>query len=95
MSKKPLATIRIKIQTRRDGAIYITSDDMPGLWLWGKDHEQVFRSIAPTIEELYKLNEGRTVKAREALSSRFARWFAQGSRCKHLQDYRYMITSKQ
>lgn len=95
MSKKLLATIRIKIQTRRDGTIYISSDDMPGLWLWGKDHGQVFRSIVPTIEELYRLNEGRAVKAREALSSRLARWFAQGSRCKHLQDYRYMITSKQ
>jgi hypothetical protein len=95
MPEKPLTTVRIKIQTRLDGTIYISSDDMPGLWLWGRDHGQVFRSIAPTIEELYRLNEGRTVKAREALSSRFVRWFAQGSRCKHLQDYRYMITSKQ
>ena len=62
MLEKPLATIRIKIQTRGDGTVYISSDDMPGLWLWGKDHDQVFRSIVPTIEELYKLNEGRTVK---------------------------------
>ena len=95
MLEKPLATIRIKIQTRRDGTVYISSDDMPGLWLWGKDHDLVFRSIIPTIEELYRLNKGQAVKAREALSSRFARWFAQSSRCNRLQDYRYMITSKQ
>ena len=68
MSKKPLAIIRIKIQARHDGTIYISSEDMPGLWLWGKDRDQVFRSIAPTIEELYRLNEGRTVKVREASS---------------------------
>ena len=78
MSKKPLAIIRIKIQARHDGTIYISSEDMPGLWLWGKDHAQVFRSIAPTIEELYKLNEGLTVKARETPLFRFARWFARG-----------------
>jgi hypothetical protein len=77
MSEKPLATIHIKIQSRSDGTVYISSDDMPGLWLWGKDHDQVFRSIIPTIEELYRLNEGQAVKAREAPPSRFARWFAQ------------------
>ena len=75
MPEKSLTTVRIKIQTRSDGTIYISSDDMPGLWLWGKDHEQVFRSIAPTIEELYRLNEGRTVKVREAPLSQLTRWF--------------------
>lgn len=95
MPEESLATIRIKIHTRRDGIIYISSEDMPGLWLWGRDHDQVFRGIAPTIEELYKLNEGRTVKARETLFSRFLHWFARGSRSIRLQDYRYMITSKQ
>ena len=77
MPEKPLATIRIKIQTRGDGTVYISSEEMPGLWLWGKDHDQVFRSIAPTIEELYRLNEGRTVKAREAPRSQSACWFVQ------------------
>jgi len=28
MSEKPLATIRINIHTRRDGTIYISSEDM-------------------------------------------------------------------
>ena len=74
---KPLATIRIKIETRDDGTVYISSNDMPGLWLWGKDQESVFRSIAPTIEELYKLSQGESVKAQIAPVSGFARWFAQ------------------
>lgn len=71
MPEQPLATIRIKIHTRRDGTVYISSDDIPGLWLWGRDHDQVFRSIGPTIEELYRLNENRTVKARKAPPFRF------------------------
>ena len=75
MSEKPLTTICIKIQTRHDGTVYISSDDMPGLWLWGKNHDLVFRSIAPTIEELYRLNEGRTIKVREAPLSQLTRWF--------------------
>lgn len=75
MPERPLATIRIKIQTRRDGTVYISSDDIPGLWLWGRDHDQVFRSIAPTIEELYRCNKGRTVKVREAPLSQSTRWF--------------------
>jgi hypothetical protein len=77
MPAKPLTTIHIRIQTRSDGTVYISSDDMPGLWLWGKDHDRVFRSIAPTIEELYKLNEGQAVKVREAPLSQSTRWFVQ------------------
>ncbi len=77
MLMKPLATIRINIETRNDGTVYISSDDMPGLWLWGKNLEQVFGSIIPTIEELYKHSQGQSVKAQAAPPSRFARWFAQ------------------
>jgi hypothetical protein len=95
MPEKPHAILRIKIQARSDGTVYISSDDIPGLWLWGRECDQVFRSIAPTIEELYKFNEGRTVKARETLFSLLLRWLAQRSCFIRLQDYRYMITSKQ
>lgn len=77
MPGKLLATIRIKIQPRRDGTVYISSDDMPGLWLWGKNHNQVFRSIGPTIEELYRRNKGRTVKARVTPRSQLTRWLVQ------------------
>lgn len=77
MPMKPLATIRIKIEIRNDGTVYISSNDMPGLWLWGKNQDQVFQSIIPTIEELYKDRQGEAVEVKAAPSSRFARWFAQ------------------
>ena len=77
MPMKPLATIHIKIDTRADGTLYISSDDMPGLWLWGKDHDLVYRSIIPTIEELYKDGQGQTVKAKEAPRSKPERWYGQ------------------
>jgi hypothetical protein len=75
MSEKPLVTIRIKIQTRSDGTVYISSDDIPGLWLWGRDRDQVFKSVAPTIEELFRYNKGLKVKVREAPLSQLTRWF--------------------
>lgn len=57
---KEADTVTIKVE-HKDGGIYISSDDVPGLWLWGSDPEQVFSDIVPTIRELYKLNNGRTV----------------------------------
>lgn len=77
MAEMPLATIHIKKDFRADGTVYISSDDMPGLWLWGKDHDLVYRSIIPTIAELYKLNQGEPVKVQAAPISGLARWFAQ------------------
>jgi len=74
---KPLATVHIKIDTRADGTVYISSDDMPGLWLWGKNQDRLFQSIIPTIEELYKLSQGEAVKVQEAPRSKLSRWFAQ------------------
>ena len=74
---KPLATVHIKIDARADGTVYISSNDMPGLWLWGKDQDSVFRSIIPTIEELYKYGQGQAVKAKEAPRSKSVRWFGQ------------------
>ena len=56
---KRLCTIKIKIESKADG-IYVSSDDMPGLWLWG-DPDIVSNDIIPTIRELFLLNEGKTV----------------------------------
>lgn len=74
---KPLATIHIRIDVRKDGSVYISSDDMPGLWLWGKDQDQVYRSIIPTIKELYKYGQGEAVKVIAAQPSGSSRWYAQ------------------
>ena len=87
MPMKPLATIHIKSEVRTDGTVYISSDDLPGLWLWGKDHDLVYRSIIPTIEELYKHGQGRTVKAKEAPQPKSERWFGQNKMSNTFEVY--------
>ena len=77
MPMKPLATVRIKIETR-DGTIYITSNDVPGLWLWGRDPDKLFQSVIPTIAEIYKHNNnnGEAVKVVAAPVPKKERWFS-------------------
>lgn len=87
MPKKPLAIIRIKIENN-NGTFYISSDDVQGLWLWGKDPETLFQSIIPTIEELYKYNEHITVKVKEAPPPLMERWFARGKIPGRFEIYR-------
>lgn len=73
----PIETIRIKIENR-DGCLYISSDDVPGLWLWGNDPEIVMRNIAPAIKTLYRDNRGLEIEVREApasLVSKYLRWW--------------------
>jgi hypothetical protein len=85
--KVPSAIIHIN-QSIRDGVLYLSSDDLPGLWLWGKDHEQVFRGIIPTIAKLYELNEGRTVEIKEApIVEATARWFGRTRICDTFEVY--------
>lgn len=78
MEQKPrrIATITINIENRNDG-LYISSNDMPGLWLWGRDPQQVLQSIIPTIKELYKYNERLSVDVREVEQSKSFRPFGQ------------------
>jgi len=54
-----ICTVTINIDSKENG-VYISSDDVPGLWLWG-NIETVYEDIAPTIRELYLLNQGRNV----------------------------------
>ncbi len=73
MAEHPIETVRIKVVTR-DGRLYVSSDDVPGLWLWGKDPEQVFKNIGPAIRVLYKYNRGMEVEVRETFLSKLQRW---------------------
>ena len=84
--EKPMTTVHIKIENR-EGIFYVSSDDVQGFWLWGRDPAQVFESIIPTLEQLYKYNEGLTVKVKEAQpTSRQERWFGGGGRsCRRFQ----------
>ncbi len=73
MMERQKDVIRLKIE-HHEGTIYISSDDLPGLWLWGSDPKEVFDSIAPSIKSLYKLNEGLEVEVKEAKRSKLNRW---------------------
>ncbi len=73
MAEQSMETVRIKIE-HRAGSIYVSSDDVPGLWLWGKDPDQVLNNVAPAIKALYKHNHGIEVEVEEVPASRVARW---------------------
>src|SRR6266566_8647290 len=72
MSKKR-EKVRLAIEVRGN-RFYLSSTDVPGLWLWGNDPEVVFKDVGPTIEALYKHTQGMEVKVRETFSSRFKCW---------------------
>jgi len=69
MHNKPIATIHLEREST-DGVLYISSKDLPGLWLWGPDPEQVFKDVAPTIVKLYEYNEGLIVEIKEICKKR-------------------------
>ncbi len=76
--KQPPKVIRIKCEKRGD-TYYVSSKDMPGLWLWGKNKNKLTSDIGPTIEYLLEKNygikadvvekKGFWVKRREWISS--------------------------
>lgn len=70
---RPTETVRIKVECR-SGRFYVSSDDVPGLWLWGSDFEELMEDIAPTIKDLYKFNRGMDVEVKEGMVSKFAGW---------------------
>ena len=42
----------------RDGTLYLSSDDVPGLFLSGDDQEAVMHDLIPAIKALFKMNRG-------------------------------------
>ena len=94
MGKKILITV----ETRGD-TIYVSSKDVPGLWLWGKDPEKVFRNIAPAIQALYKHNLDLEVDVREARWSRimcwvFVRLMRVTSKTNQSKTYPYLVSER-
>ncbi len=47
--------VRLRVENK-NGRIYISSDDVPGLFLWGKDPKDVLKSVVPAfiIKEIDK-----------------------------------------
>jgi len=73
MSERPIQTVRIKI-AYRSNRFYVSSDDVPGLWLWGSDFGELLKDVGPTIQDLYKFNHGIDVEVKEDLASKFLNW---------------------
>jgi predicted RNase H-like HicB family nuclease len=73
MTTQPIETVRIKISCR-DGTFYASSDDVEGLWLWGKSPAQLFETIGPAIQTLYKHNRGVEVVVKESFRVKISRW---------------------
>lgn len=63
MKEEPLEVVHLDVE-QRQGQVYVSSKDVPGLWLWGSP-EQVFSDVCPVLEQLYKHQRGLDVVARE------------------------------
>jgi hypothetical protein len=68
-----LETVKLRVENRQ-GTLYVSSTDVPGLYLWGDDPEDVFGAVIPTIEALYKHNRDLTVEARRSSEGDADRW---------------------
>ena len=55
MKEQPFEFVSIRVQQKPMG-IFISSEDVPGLFLWGSDPEAVLADVVPAIERLYKHN---------------------------------------
>ena len=76
-------TVHVKI-SYRGHRYYVSSNDLPGLWLWGENLDELLDDIGPTIQDLYKYNRGIDVdvEVKEGILSRlpsiFIRLFRSG-----------------
>lgn len=61
MDRTAERVVRIDVTNKPFGWL-ITSEDVPGLYLWGRDPEALFADIGPTIASLMWHNESRKVE---------------------------------
>jgi hypothetical protein len=61
-------TITIRIIPRDSDYVFVTSDDVPGLYLWGPP-ETVYSDLEPVIRDLYRSNRGIEVTEIRALDA--------------------------
>jgi hypothetical protein len=73
MTQSLLGRIHLQVEDRH-GTLYVSSKDLPGLFLWGNDPEDVLAKVKPTIRQLFRLNEHVDVSVIEAPTSKEARW---------------------
>ena len=63
----PIAVIELNIENR-GGYVYVSSEDVPGLHLWGDDIQKVCQKIIPAIKLLFRLNRGLDIEVMPASS---------------------------
>jgi hypothetical protein len=68
-----LETVRITIYYE-DDCFYISSEDVEGLWLWGRDAALLFGNLGPAIKTLYKDNDNMEIEVRKSLRTKISRW---------------------
>ena len=64
-SDAPIAVIQVNIEEQA-GYYYVTSNDIPGLHLWGEDRDRLCNIIIPAIKILYKKNRNLDVEVKMA-----------------------------
>jgi len=64
------AIVRLDVKLRDGDFWVITSEDLPGLLLCGKDWKQLFSDVPPAIETLFELNYGLKVQASPLVTPR-------------------------
>lgn len=95
MYSELIATIHLD-KKNKDGVLYISSKDLPGLWVWGTDPEQVQNDVIPTITKMYQYNDGLKVEIKETCSKGVLnRWFGGGKVCDTFEVYSIANISKE
>lgn len=61
--RRPSAYMVIEVRFEsREGHLHVTSEQVPGLYLCGPNHQDVMDDIIPAIKALLKLNRGWDVE---------------------------------
>ena len=65
VAERLVGRVNLQMENRGD-TFYVSSSDLPGLFLWGKDVDAVLGKVKPTIRELFRLNRELDVSVQEA-----------------------------
>lgn len=60
-----IETVTVNIKRRGENYVFLSSKDVPGLFLWGEP-DKVFSNLAPVIKVLYRENRNTDVDVIEA-----------------------------
>ena len=73
VAERLVGRVNLQMENRGD-TFYVSSSDLPGLFLWGKDVDAVLGKVKPTIRELFRLNRELDVSVQETPAERQRGW---------------------